>query len=64
MNKEGIRFVFNRKRKTITIKDSLNGTFDQVLDQEGNTLGGSATFKESVVDRAVQILLNRLNLTP
>lgn len=64
MNKEGIRFVFNRKRKTITIKDRLNGTFDQVLDQEGNTLGGSVTFKESVVDRAVQILLNRLNLTP
>lgn len=63
MNKEGIKFVFNRKRKTITIKDRLNGTFYQVLDQEGNTLEGSVLFKESVVDRAVQILLNKLNLT-
>ena len=56
MNNAKLRFTINRKRKTITISDRINGTFYQVLDHNGETLDGSVTFRNEVVARAKNIV--------
>ena len=56
MNNAKLRFSINRKRKTITISDRINGTFYQVLDHNGETLDGSVTFRNEVVAKAKNIV--------
>jgi hypothetical protein len=56
MNNAKLRFTINRKRKTITISDRINGTFYQVLDHNGETLDGSVTFRGEVVTKAKNIV--------
>ena len=65
MNNAKLRFSINRKRKTITISDRINGTFYQVLDHNGETLDGSVTFRDEVVTKAKNIVRNTFykNLT-
>jgi hypothetical protein len=56
MNNAKLRFTINRKRKTITISDRINGTFYQVLDHNGETLDGSVAFRDEVVTKAKNIV--------
>jgi hypothetical protein len=56
MTNAKLRFTINRKRKTITISDRINGTFYQVLDHNGETLDGSVTFRNEVVTKAKNIV--------
>jgi hypothetical protein len=56
MTNTKLRFTINRKRKTITISDRINGTFYQVLDHNGETLDGSVTFRNEVVTKAKNIV--------
>jgi hypothetical protein len=51
-----LTFKINRKRKTITISDRINGTFYQVLNHNGDTLDASVTFNENVIARAKSIV--------
>lgn len=56
MNNAKLRFTINRKRKTITISDRINGTFYQVLNHNGETLDGSVAFRDEVVTKAKNIV--------
>tara|TARA_R100000231_G_scaffold53462_1_gene44970 strand:+ start:198 stop:605 length:408 start_codon:yes stop_codon:yes gene_type:complete len=51
-----IRYIINRKRKTIKIEHRINGTIYQVINHQGNTIDGSVTFKDHVITKAKNIL--------
>jgi hypothetical protein len=48
-----LSFFYDQLRQTVTIRDTFNGTFEQVIDAYGKTVGGNVEWKSHIVTKAL-----------